>query len=172
MDSAWIGVIGTVLGVLIGSFVTVSSNEKIAYKNFEVEKLKIQRDYDLERLNYLLKPIIFKYMESDQLRSVCINNGVELFGEGLNNEFVDDINKIINNNPRLISFDIQSRYLDANHPQNMEEFIDEMHESTRREYEKSRGKFEEELWDFSFDNDRKFIDMITKEANNIELRYK
>lgn len=48
MNSAWIGVIGTIIGVVIGNYISINSNEKIAYRNFEIEKLKIQREYDLE----------------------------------------------------------------------------------------------------------------------------
>lgn len=172
MDSAWIGVIGTVLGVVIGSVITVSSNKKIAYKNFELEKLKLKRDEDLKRLNYFLNPIRFKYTESDQLRSVCIKNGVEFFGEGLYSELVNDIKEIIDDNKSIISFDIQRRYLDVNHPENSMDFADEYTELTLRQYDESRGKSVKELWNFSFDSDRKFINIITKEAEEIELRYK
>lgn len=172
MEAAWIGVIGTIIGVIIGNYISINSNEKIARKNFELEKLKIQREYDLERLNFLLKPIIFKYMESDQLRSVCINNGAELFGKGLYNEFFDDVKEIIDNNTKLISIDIQDRFLAANHQDNKIEFSEEFHISSLRNYDISRGKLVDELLDFSFDDNREFIGMITKEANDIEIRYK
>lgn len=171
MDPGIITVFGTILGVVIGGFITVNSNEKIARKNYEVELLKLKREQDIERLDHLLKPIIFKYEESDQLLRNSTNNESETFGKGLYGGFIKDLDNLIEKNTKLLSIEMYCSYLEANDPETIARFTEEINESSLREYRRTLGENPESLIDFSFDDERQFINLVYEEAKQIQKKY-
>ncbi|MER2040785.1 MAG: hypothetical protein ABS913_02440 [Desemzia incerta] len=179
MSDAWIGVIGVIIGVLlteatawVRNKTSIKSNEKIAENSYDLEMKKIQREFDLEQLNYLLKPIVFVYMESDDLHDYFLTEDRETFGKGLYKEFCYRVNDIIEKNSNLVSLEMKKQYLVANHPDMDNSFIEDYARVANRERLIAEGQPNlQSIEDFSFDNDRKFYNIILKRLNEIEKKY-
>lgn len=180
MEDALIGVAGVIVGIVltetiawIRNNISIKSNEKIANQTLELEMKKIQREYDLEQLNFLLKPIIFIYMESDQLREYFIDEDRDIFGKGIYFNYAYKINDIISEYSKLVSLEIKEKYLSANHPDRGKEFANDFYKQAHREMLIDKGNKElQSIENFSFDDNREFIDLIKNTLTEITKKYK
>ena len=163
-----------ILGVIIAGLLNMGGNylnnlkeDKRSNKVYELEHLKITREDKLNQLHNVLFPIIEIYSKNDA-EIEEIDGSFLLYGQGLKDELIQDLKKIISENKRFLTLDLIKTFnrVDGKYIYLMEN-VYSPYQVNRDELEK-----ENELIEYIFDSDRLLIDFVEKEAEKIESKYR
>lgn len=172
MKEAIIGLIGVIIGAAIGAGATLISsyiNERMETKRHK-ERLKqneheIKREDSLRRLYGFLLPIKEIYRRSDQF---CehLDDEYQIKGKGLCSDYKPELEQIMEKDYRLLNIEIWEKYHKIN-----DEYEEELERSPELFDISAHEWYREKIKDYFFDNDRQFIDLVNKKAQEIEQEY-
>lgn len=166
MSDVILGVIIAGLLNLGGNFLNNLKEDKRSDKVYGLELLKIRREDKLNQLYDVLFPIIAIYTKSDSEQAEMENHYL-FYGEGLKDESIKDIKKIINENKRFLTSDLIKIFneVDGRYVYLME------NDYSSNTINREKLAQDDILIEYIFDTDRTFIDFVGKEAKKIESEY-
>ncbi|WP_338476063.1 hypothetical protein [Tetragenococcus halophilus] len=172
MKEAIISLIGVIIGAAIGAGATLISsciNERMETKRHKERLMQneheIKREDSLRRLYEFLLPIKDIYRRSDQL---CehLDDEYRIKGEGLCSDYKPELERVMGKDYRLLNIEIWEKYHKINN-----EYEEELERRADLSHISAQEYYGEKIKDYFFDNDRQFIDLVNKKAQEIEQEY-
>lgn len=167
---AAIGLAGVIAGSSITAFINYlnGKNElKMFEKKLEQKNKDQLRDFKINQLYFVLIPIIEIYQQNDLARQIMYQHDAHKLGNGLQDEKIIDLKKVIQNNKRYMPIELIKLFHQVNCDYKDHISFTKIDEKVNR----YRNQQNENTHIFLFDEDRIFIKQIEKEANKIENTY-